>query len=138
VRTASERAWWDAAVAMAEGQYAEAARAYLGANEQQGFPSLYLWDAARAYDLAEQPDSAIAAHELAISVPDPGRIFWEFDRLGPAYKRLGELYEAKRSREKALEYYGRFVDLWTDADPELQPIVRDVKRRMARLAGEKP
>ena len=136
VRTASERAWWDAAVAMAEGQYAEAARAYLGANEQQGFPSLYLWDAARAYDLAEQPDSAIAAHELAISVPDPGRIFWEFDRLGPAYKRLGELYEAKRSREKALEYYGRFVDLWKDADPELQPLVRDVKQRMARLVGE--
>jgi len=87
-------------------------------------------------DLAEQPDSAIAAHELAISVPDPGRIFWEFDRLGPAYKRLGELYEAKRSREKALEYYGRFVDLWKDADPELQPLVRDVKQRMARLVGE--
>jgi hypothetical protein len=58
--------------------------------------------------------------------------------MPPTLKRLGELYEQRGNREKALEYYGRFVDLWTDADPELQPIVRDVKRRMARLAGEKP
>ena len=45
-------------------------------------------------------------------------------------------YEARGDRAKALEYYGRFVNLWKDADPELQPVVRDVRARMARLAGE--
>ncbi|MBI2403696.1 MAG: hypothetical protein HYV20_13370, partial [Gemmatimonadetes bacterium] len=39
-------------------------------------------------------------------------------------------------REKAIEYYNRFVELWKGADPELQPPVRDVKQRMARLVGE--
>jgi tetratricopeptide (TPR) repeat protein len=56
--------------------------------------------------------------------------------LAAAYKRLGELNEARGDRAKALEYYGRFVDLWTDADPDLQPVVRDVRARLARLAGE--
>ncbi|HWP36045.1 MAG TPA: tetratricopeptide repeat protein, partial [Gemmatimonadales bacterium] len=57
--------------------------------------------------------------------------------LPNAYRRLGELYEAKGDREKALRYYGDFVDLWKDADPELQPVVREVKERMARLVGER-
>jgi len=28
------------------------------------------------------------------------------------------------------------VDLWKNADPELQPMVRDVKQRLARLSAE--
>jgi hypothetical protein len=32
--------------------------------------------------------------------------------------------------------YGRFVDLGKEADPELQPVVQDVRARIARLAGE--
>jgi hypothetical protein len=28
------------------------------------------------------------------------------------------------------------VDLWKDADPKLQPSVREVKERMAKLVGE--
>ena len=56
--------------------------------------------------------------------------------LAPTFQRLGELYEARGDRAKALEYYGRLVDLWKGADPELQPVVRDVRVRMARLASE--
>ena len=37
---------------------------------------------------------------------------------------------------RALEYYGRFVELWKEADPVLQPAVREVRGRMAALAGE--
>ena len=71
-----------------------------------------------------------------ITRPDRGRLAGEFDRLGPAYKRLGELYEARGDREKAVEYYSGFVDLWQGADEELQPVVRDVRGRIARLIGE--
>ena len=53
-------------------------------------------------------------------------------------RRLGELYEERGDRARALEYYGKFVDLWRNADPELQPQVTDVKQRMSRLAGEQP
>jgi eukaryotic-like serine/threonine-protein kinase len=48
----------------------------------------------------------------------------------------GELYDARGDAAKAREYYGRFVDLWKDADPELQPVVRDVRARLVRLAGQ--
>ena len=65
-----------------------------------------------------------------------GRLVSESFGLAPTYKRLGELYEAKGDRKKAADYYGRFVELWKDADPELQPGVREVRQRLARLAQE--
>jgi hypothetical protein len=83
------------------------------------------------------PDSAIAAYEsveqATASEDNVPFLQWA---LPASLRRLGELYEARGDRVKALEYYGRFVDLWRNADPPLQPAVRDVKARMARLAGE--
>jgi len=49
---------------------------------------------------------------------------------------IGEIYEARGETEMALERYGAFLDRWSDADPEFQPLVDDVRARMARLAGE--
>jgi len=56
--------------------------------------------------------------------------------LLPALKRAGELYEAKGDRAKASQAYRRFVDLWKDADPALQPGVREIRARLGRLATE--
>jgi eukaryotic-like serine/threonine-protein kinase len=53
--------------------------------------------------------------------------------LAGMHKRLGELYEGKGDRQKALDHYVKFVELWKNADPELQPKVGEVKRRLARL-----
>ena len=46
------------------------------------------------------------------------------------------LYEARGERAKAVEQYTAFLDLWRDADPALQPQVREVKERLANLVGE--
>jgi len=54
---------------------------------------------------------------------------------GPSLRRLGELYEARGDGARAAEYYGRFAKLWRDADPALQPAVRDALARAARLTG---
>jgi hypothetical protein len=43
------------------------------------------------------------------------------------------LYEARGDRRQAKEYYQRFVDLWADADLEFQPLVREIRGRIARL-----
>jgi tetratricopeptide (TPR) repeat protein len=90
---------------------------------------------ARAFDQAGMADSAIAMFEQYISTPDVSRM--EFDQdptyLAGTYKRLGELYEAKGERVKAASNYRKFVELWKDADPELQPKVVEVRRRLARL-----
>ncbi len=53
-----------------------------------------------------------------------------------ALRRLGDLYDARGDRKTALGYYQRFLDLWRGADPELQPIVRDVQEKMSRLTAE--
>jgi hypothetical protein len=52
--------------------------------------------------------------------------------LAPIQKRLGELYEAKGDTARALPHYVAFVNLWKNADPELQPTVAEVRRRVAR------
>jgi hypothetical protein len=80
------------------------------------------------------PDSTIVMYERYIATPNPRR-FLDIDHLALAgtHKRLGELYEAKGERQKALSHYSRFVELWKNADAEFQPRVAEVKRRIARL-----
>ncbi len=75
-------------------------------------------------------------YERLVTTPSLARVSGDALTLASAYKRLGELYEARGERAKAVEYYGRLVKLWNDADPELQPVVRDVRARLVRLAGE--
>jgi hypothetical protein len=83
------------------------------------------------------PDSAIATFERFLSTP----YWWRFQtrsdgaNLAGVYKRLGELYEAKGERQKAASNNMKFVELWKNADPELQPKVAEVKRKLARLGG---
>jgi len=90
----------------------------------------------RAYEQAGYTDSALAAYERAVTGPGLFRVYQEENQLGQTYKRLGELYEERGDTAKAVEYYNEFVDLWSEADPELQPIVRDVRGRIAQLVGE--
>ena len=51
-------------------------------------------------------------------------------RLPAAHERLGQLYEAKGNTTKAVEHYQAFIDLWKNADPELQPRVAGARRRL--------
>ena len=90
----------------------------------------------RVQDRMNQPDSALAAYDRAVNTPGLGRNAGEATVLGPTLRRMGELYEARGEREKAKEYYSRFVALWRDADSDLQPAVQDVKARLAQLAAE--
>jgi tetratricopeptide (TPR) repeat protein/tRNA A-37 threonylcarbamoyl transferase component Bud32 len=92
---------------------------------------------ALAYDGAGRADSALAYWEAYATSPQR-MLWWDFGDLARAYKRLGELYEARGDRERAVEWYGKFTELWQGADPDLQPVVADVRRRMQRLAGERP
>ena len=90
-----------------------------------------------AYDVANHPDSSLAYWQRYADLPVRFP-FLARSELPTAYRRLGELYDLKGDRERALRYYGDFVDLWNGAEAELQPLVQDVKQRMARLAGERP
>jgi hypothetical protein len=79
-------------------------------------------------------DSAITYYERYVTTPVLNRIFQDPQYLAGTLKRLGELYEAKGDRQKAVSVYTRFVELWKDADPELQPKVAEVRRRLQLLS----
>jgi tetratricopeptide (TPR) repeat protein len=50
--------------------------------------------------------------------------------------RLGDIYERKGERQKAIDSYSQFVRLWSACDPRLQPAVEGARARLARLTGE--
>jgi tetratricopeptide (TPR) repeat protein len=87
----------------------------------------------RAFDFANLPDSAIVHWERYVSAPYPGRSGIDATYLAGVRKRLGELYEAKGDNQRAASNYLAFVELWKNADPELQPKVQEARQRLARL-----
>jgi eukaryotic-like serine/threonine-protein kinase len=90
---------------------------------------------ARAFDAAGFPDSAIVAYEQFFASPsNPLGVEMDPSNAAFAYRRLGELYEAKGNVAKAVDNYRKFVELWKDADPELQTKVAEVRRRIVRLS----
>jgi tetratricopeptide (TPR) repeat protein len=121
-------------IAMAERRYLDAAHeseaADIGNCTICRLPATGL-----AFDLAQMPDSAIAAFTRYVSSTSILQRY-QADRLflAGSYKRLGELWEAKGDRAKAAHYYAKFLDLWKNADPGLQPQVTDVRKRLARLS----
>jgi tetratricopeptide (TPR) repeat protein len=88
---------------------------------------------ARAYDLGGNPDSALAIYNRYLDTKSAERDIADGIYLPGVHKRLGELYEAKGDRAQALRHYRAFIELWKDADPQLQPKVTDARQRVAAL-----
>jgi tetratricopeptide (TPR) repeat protein len=122
-----------AEIARSAGRWDEAITDYQKVRDLTGCVRCVLAEIAETYDRAAQHDSALAYYERFVNSAGLGT---HGPLLGPSLKRLGELYEANGDRKKALEYYARFLDLWGNADPDLQPVVKDVRARVARLTAE--
>jgi tetratricopeptide (TPR) repeat protein len=123
-------------VALARGRYAEAIAGFRASAAKSVCGVCWQYETGQAFEGLQQPDSALASYEAVATRPDT---WWPTDRVArllPAYSRLGEMYEARGDRAKALEYYGRFAELWKDAGPELQPRVAEVRKRIAELAAK--
>jgi tetratricopeptide (TPR) repeat protein len=93
---------------------------------------------AEAWGALGQEDSVRVTLERLIETPDDDRLLVEWLELPGAYARLGEMYEARGDREKALRYNGKFLELWKNADPEFAPVVNRVKERQRQLTAERP
>ena len=119
-------------VQLASGRHEEAARSLRQAG-MRGCATCETPLEGRAWDLAGQPDSAIAALRRYAETKHLLRTEYDARFLPGVHKRLGELYEAKGRRDDALRHYRAFIELWKDADPELQPQVTDARQRVAAL-----
>jgi tetratricopeptide (TPR) repeat protein len=89
----------------------------------------------RAFDAANQPDSAIGEYEKYLATPWAYRFDETLDAsvLPSLHERLGQLYEAKGNVDKAAEHYREFIELWKNADAELQPRVAAARARLYKL-----
>ncbi len=124
-------------IAAADGRLDEAIRDLRRSLEvPEACPWCALPDLADAFEQMAQPDSAIAALERYLNEPGTFRLGVDARVLAATYRRLGELYEAQGHPGRAVEYYDEFVQHWQEADPALQPLVTDVRARIARLVGE--
>jgi tetratricopeptide (TPR) repeat protein len=123
-------------IALARGQGDSAVAAFRRAADADSGQVEPAWSGrvnaalARAFDKDGRADSA--AHyfgRLADGMlPPDGPLV-----LPIALRRLGELAEARGDLPEAIRRYRAFAQLWRDADPELQPQVADVRRRIADL-----
>jgi tetratricopeptide (TPR) repeat protein len=94
----------------------------------------YPW-LAQAYDRTGQADSALALYERFVDLPSYD-LWYDGGHLGPAFNRMGELYEARGENQHAIDHYTNLVELWDKADPEFQPWVDEARRAVERLTAE--
>ncbi|QJR37911.1 serine/threonine-protein kinase [Gemmatimonas groenlandica] len=94
-------------------------------------------DLARAYDLAGRADSAVMYYERYVMSTSQRASRHHMRHLARAYRRLGELYEARGDSKRAVQRYGDFVELWKHADRALQPVVQNARDRIAKLSEKR-
>ncbi|HEX6643913.1 MAG TPA: hypothetical protein VF037_04505, partial [Gemmatimonadales bacterium] len=128
--------WWDGLIAMSEERWRDAAAAFSRAREKLHCSPCGELFSAMAWDRAGEPDSARIRYERVYLAPVTDEEPEDGAFMPIGLMRLGELYEQKGERAKALAYYEKFVDFWRDADPELQPKVREARERIAALSAE--
>jgi eukaryotic-like serine/threonine-protein kinase len=128
-----------AEIALADKKYDEAVRLFRAADVAEDgapyCPPCTEFNVARAFDAAGNADSTFAHFSAYLGFAPVLRLTSDYTDLALAEKRLGELYDAKHDKTNALKYYGAFVELWKGADPDLQPVVATVKKRMGELAA---
>ena len=127
------QAWID----VAEGRYAEAIPALREDDWGYGCQPCADHAVGTAFDLWGRADSAVVYYEKYIAPEFNFRLWVDGLWKGWTLERLGQLYDEMGDLEQAAGYYSLFVDLWAEADPELQPRVRAARARMEEIARER-
>jgi tetratricopeptide (TPR) repeat protein len=82
-----------------------------------------------------QADSAVAYLEAFIRPSEIAGGGVQLAQLPAIERRLAELEESRGDIDAAIRHYRRFLELWSDADPEFQYQVDAARRALARLSG---
>jgi tetratricopeptide (TPR) repeat protein len=133
---------WILIPTLAEGHPDSAASAFLAwyrtplPGSAQTLTNHGLVEAATALDRMGRSDSAVVLYERALAMPSLDGGHYEGTWYPVVLRRLGELHASLRHREEAIDYYSQFIELWKDADPDLQPQVEAAREARARLLGE--
>ena len=94
------------------------------------YHAAFFYPPALAYFGAGDLEKARSEFEK-ITLLTMGRINYG-DLYAKSFYMMGKIAEEQRDKLRAAENYGKFLDLWKDADPG-QPEVDDAKARLAAL-----
>jgi tetratricopeptide (TPR) repeat protein len=67
------------------------------------------------------------------SIPDPSG--YDAVYLAPSHLLRARIYDERGDSVQAVRHYARVLELWSNADAELQPLVRTALARLERLRG---
>ncbi|HJR17394.1 MAG TPA: tetratricopeptide repeat protein, partial [Gemmatimonadales bacterium] len=127
---------------------AQSIRAHVSAGSNRDAEALALleragWEAASSVFASEAYDRYFRAELLERLGREDEALGWygsiaeraayELVYLAPAHRRQAEIYERRGKRELAARHYRRFIELWGEADPELQPAVAEARDRLAEV-----
>jgi tetratricopeptide (TPR) repeat protein len=140
------------AYAVDQGQFVRAEVAWLAGRREEALTRLdraRYWTTDSRWDSGENGDSPFfqqlherfARAELLYELGRHGDALpWyralaykDFLYTAPAHFRLAQIYEGRGDRPDAIAHYSRFLELWRDSDPRLQPLVRQARDALARL-----
>ena len=126
-----------AEISMAERRFDDAVRDMNEARDMlAGCQLCYLTEIGRAHAEAGRYDSAAVAFEQYLDLPSLYRVQTDAFIVWGAFIGLGAAHEALGNSAAALDAYGRFLEAWGDADPDLQGLVDDIRARVARIVAE--
>ncbi len=89
------------------------------------------------FEALGEADSVIARYETWLGRRDLGRFWADSRNLSRAHERLAQLYDQKGDLENAALHYAAFIELWQDADSELQPRVQAAQARLEEIVKER-
>jgi tetratricopeptide (TPR) repeat protein len=139
LRSGEARLTAEGAVAMAESRWHDALARFRAAEAAPDAwcRNCLAFTQGEIFDRMGEADSALVQYERGIRSPEHQRLRSDAVGLATALRRAGELSERKGDRAKARDYYTQFLELWAGADADLQPVVRDVRGRLAGLGGDR-
>jgi len=118
------------------GAFDQALAAFTEAYNLSNKPDL-LFNLAVCSEKLGQFDKAIAFYERYVGRPWWVRTIVDAWTLGSVLERLGQLHDEQGELESAAVYYAQFVDLWSEADPEVQPRVEAAQTRLQEIVRER-
>jgi len=129
----------EAAIALAEGRVEGSLGLYREARSLASECALcWLAEIGEAFEVAALPDSALATYQSYIRAPVLFRSQSDKVNLHRVLLGLGRCHEVLGETEVAVRYYRRLLDLWSEADPGMQPRVERLRRKVEGLGGNAP
>jgi tetratricopeptide (TPR) repeat protein len=119
--------------------------AAVGGRDRQALSDLDAagWEAAAPAFVAEAYDRYFRAELLERAKREDEALGWfqsiaeraayELVYLAPSHLHQAEIYRRRGQRDLAVQHYRRFIELWDEADSELQPAVAEARKQLAEL-----